>query len=116
MLDRSVRSPFTRIVKSGKEACISIDSATLHQRDYSLAGLLNARAVEIGLANAEWYRTEIPQNILNDCSLPHNSFGACHKEIIPTFLRQAKDPEYFVRRRLPLTARPTSPMPSGNIG
>ena len=30
-------------------------------RDYSLTGPLNARAVETGLANAEWYRAPIPR-------------------------------------------------------
>jgi len=30
-------------------------------RDYSLTGPLNKQAVEIGLANAEWYKTEIPR-------------------------------------------------------
>ena len=30
-------------------------------RDYSLKGPLNARAVELGLANAQWYHTEIPR-------------------------------------------------------
>ena len=29
--------------------------------DYSLTGPANARAIEIGLANAEWYRTPIPR-------------------------------------------------------
>ena len=32
-----------------------------HPRDYSLEGPLNARAVQIGLANAEWYKTDIPR-------------------------------------------------------
>ncbi len=32
------------------------------KRDYSLVGPLNARAVELGLANAEWYRTPIPRD------------------------------------------------------
>jgi fatty acid desaturase len=30
-------------------------------RDYSLTGPLNARAVQVGLANAEWYKTSIPR-------------------------------------------------------
>jgi fatty acid desaturase len=30
-------------------------------RNYSLDGPLNRRAVEIGLANAEWYKTAIPR-------------------------------------------------------
>jgi len=32
-----------------------------HPRDYSLTGPLNRQAVEIGLANAEWYKTDIPR-------------------------------------------------------
>jgi fatty acid desaturase len=36
-------------------------SETTYPRDYSLTGPLNARAVQIGLANAEWYKTNIPR-------------------------------------------------------
>lgn len=32
-----------------------------HPRDYSLTGPLNKQAVDIGLANAEWYKTDIPR-------------------------------------------------------
>jgi fatty acid desaturase len=39
------------------EAMMSTD----HPRDYSLTGPLNARAVQTGLANAQWYRTAIPR-------------------------------------------------------
>jgi fatty acid desaturase len=34
-------------------------TATQHPRDYSLTGPLNAQAVEAGLANAEWYKSDI---------------------------------------------------------
>ena len=30
-------------------------------RDYSLTGPLNRQALDIGLANADWYKTEIPR-------------------------------------------------------
>jgi fatty acid desaturase len=36
-------------------------STAVPPRDYSLEGPQNARAVEAGLANAEWYRTPIPR-------------------------------------------------------
>ena len=32
-----------------------------YPRNYSLEGPLNARAQQIGLANAEWYKTDIPR-------------------------------------------------------
>jgi fatty acid desaturase len=32
-----------------------------YPRDYALTGPLNARAVEMGLANADWYKTDIPR-------------------------------------------------------
>lgn len=35
-------------------------------RDYSLKGPLNARAVELGLANAQWYHTEIPRSRMKE--------------------------------------------------
>jgi fatty acid desaturase len=41
-----------------------------------------------------------------DCPPPYSGFWAAYKEIVPTLLRQLRDPEYFVRRHLPPTARP----------
>lgn len=35
-------------------------------RDYSLTGIENARAVERGLANATWYKTEIPRKQMKE--------------------------------------------------
>ena len=40
-----------------------------------------------------------------DCPPPYPSFWAAYKEIVPTLLRQVRDPEYFVRRELPPTAQ-----------
>jgi fatty acid desaturase len=39
--------------------------------------------------------------IRNDCPEPYPSLWAAYREIVPTLLRQRKDPEYFVRRHLP---------------
>src|SRR5581483_3803736 len=41
-------------------------TADMTQRDYSLAGESTKRALEIGLANAEWYRTEVGRKELKD--------------------------------------------------
>ena len=41
-----------------------------------------------------------------DCPTPYPSSIAAYREIIPTVLRQLKDPTYFVRRELPPTAQP----------
>jgi fatty acid desaturase len=41
-----------------------------------------------------------------DCPRPYPSLFAAYREIIPTVLRQAKDPTYFVRRELPTSAKP----------
>jgi fatty acid desaturase len=38
----------------------------VHSRDYSLTGPLNAHAVAVGLANAEWYRTNIPRKQMKE--------------------------------------------------
>ena len=59
---------------------------------------------------------ELHQEMLTDCPPPYHGFWACYREIIPTLWRQLKDPEHFVRRQLPPTARPTPPLPAGNIG
>lgn len=44
-----------------------------------------------------------------DCPRPYSSTWAAYREIIPTLLRQLKNPEYFARRVLPPTARPFRP-------
>jgi len=59
---------------------------------------------------------ELHREILKDCPPPYVGFWACYREIIPTLLRQVREPDYFVRRHLPATANPTPPLPSGMIG
>lgn len=44
-----------------------------------------------------------------DCPPPYEGLLDAYREIIPTLLRQAKDPDYFVERRLP---RATTAMPA----
>ena len=44
-----------------------------------------------------------------DTPKPYSSLLDAYREIIPTLLRQAKDPSYFARRELPPTARPYRP-------
>lgn len=44
--------------------------------------------------------------IKDDCPPPYRSLASAYREIIPTVLRQIKDPGYFVKRKLPSTARP----------
>jgi fatty acid desaturase len=53
------------------------------------------------------------EEIKNDCPPPYAGFWAAYKEIIPTVIRQLRDPTYFARRQLPPGARPTvSPVPA----
>jgi Na(+)-translocating NADH:ubiquinone oxidoreductase F subunit len=47
-----------------------------------------------------------------DCPEPYPSLRAAYREIIPTVLRQIRDPGYFVRRKLPPTARPVGSPPT----
>lgn len=47
-----------------------------------------------------------------DCPEPYPSLLAAYREIIPTVLRQIRDPGYFVRRKLPPTARPVGSPPT----
>jgi fatty acid desaturase len=42
-----------------------------------------------------------------DTPAPYNGFWAAYQEIVPTLLRQRRDPAYFARRVLPATANPT---------
>jgi fatty acid desaturase len=59
---------------------------------------------------------ELHKEIRADCPPPYRGFWAAYREIIPTLLRQLKDPTYFVRRQLPPTARPTPPLPEAARG
>ena len=56
---------------------------------------------------------KLHKEMLADCAPPYTSFWNAYREILPTLLRQLKDPEFFVRRQLPPTARPTPQLPSG---
>jgi hypothetical protein len=42
--------------RAGLEAAMTVE---FKKRDYSLTGPENARAVAVGLANADWYKTDI---------------------------------------------------------
>jgi fatty acid desaturase len=59
---------------------------------------------------------ELHKEMLADCAPPYRGFWDAYREILPTLLRQLKDPEFFIRRQLPPTARPTPPLPSGTAG
>ena len=43
-----------------------------------------------------------------DTPTPYPSCWAAYKEIIPTLLRQRKDPTYFVKRQAPSGAQPAA--------
>lgn len=47
--------------------------------------------------------------IKDDCPAPCPSTWAAYREIVPALLRQLKDPEWYIRRDLPATARPYRP-------
>ena len=42
-----------------------------------------------------------------DCPPPYNGLVAAYREVIPALLRQAKDPDYYIRRQLPAPSAPT---------
>ena len=51
---------------------------------------------------------KLHQELKADMPKPYNGLWEAYREIIPTILRQVKDPTYFVRRQLPGTAQPVS--------
>ncbi len=55
---------------------------------------------------------KLHQLIKDDCPEPYPSLLAAYQEIIPAVLRQIKDPGYFVKRKLPATARPVGTKPA----
>ena len=50
------------------------------------------------------------QELKADMPKPYNGLWEAYREIVPTLLRQVKDPTYHVKRELPATARPLSPV------
>ena len=44
--------------------------------------------------------------IKHDLPRPNTGFLDAYREVIPAVLRQRKDPDYYLRRELPPTARP----------
>jgi fatty acid desaturase len=45
---------------------MNIMSIPVEQRDYSLTGYDGQRAVEIGLASAEWYHSDVPRKLMKE--------------------------------------------------
>jgi len=54
---------------------------------------------------------ELHKEMMSDCAKPYSGFIEAYREIIPTLLRQLRDPTYFVHRTLPPTARAAQPAP-----
>ncbi|NBU14276.1 MAG: fatty acid desaturase [Alphaproteobacteria bacterium] len=54
---------------------------------------------------------ELHAEMLSDTPAPYNGFLEAYREILPTIIRQLKDPDYFVRRVLPTTAKPFKSLP-----
>ncbi|MBL8702859.1 MAG: fatty acid desaturase family protein [Alphaproteobacteria bacterium] len=52
---------------------------------------------------------ELHALLKDDMPRPYAGFVDAYREIIPALLRQRRDPDHFVERRLPATARPFTP-------
>ncbi len=52
---------------------------------------------------------QLHAEVAADLPVPYPSLLAAYREIIPTLLRQMREPEYYVRRTLPEAARPFRP-------
>ena len=50
--------------------------------------------------------------VKDDCPAPYPSLLAAYREIVPAVLRQRREPGWFVRRKLPPTARPVGTKPT----
>ena len=51
---------------------------------------------------------ELHREIVADCPAPYAGFWGAYSEIVPTLLRQLRDPTYFVHRTLPPAACPST--------
>ena len=49
-----------------KGATMDMTPIPVDQRDYSLVGKVGQRAVEIGLASAEWYHSDVPRKVIKE--------------------------------------------------
>jgi fatty acid desaturase len=47
--------------------------------------------------------------VARDMPRPYASLLAAYREIVPTLLRQMREPDYYVRRELPAAAQPFRP-------
>src|SRR5687768_17428488 len=47
-------------------AITDVSPATTTKRDYSLVGESTRRAIETGLASAEWYHTDVPRKTMKE--------------------------------------------------
>jgi fatty acid desaturase len=45
---------------------MDVTGIPIRKRDYSLVGADSRRAVEVGLASAEWYHSEVPRKVMKD--------------------------------------------------
>jgi fatty acid desaturase len=52
---------------------------------------------------------QLHAEVAGELPTPYPSLLAAYREIVPTLWRQLREPEYFVRRKLPATARPFRP-------
>lgn len=52
---------------------------------------------------------DLHARIREDCPPPYASIWAAYREIVPTLLRQRREPEWYIRRALPDTARSYRP-------
>lgn len=50
--------------------------------------------------------------VKDDCPAAYPSLAAAYREIVPALLRQVREPGWYVRRRLPDTARPVGTRPT----
>ena len=51
---------------------------------------------------------KLHQELKADMPKPYNSLWEAYREIIPTLIREVKEPTYFVRRQLPARRQPVS--------
>ena len=58
---------------------------------------------------------ELHKAMLADTPTPYRSTIEAYREIIPALRRQMQEPEYFVRRMLPASARPYRPDLHGEV-
>ena len=78
-------------------------------------GLVIAAVAGIAVTAAYHRLPDLHARMKDDCPPPYRTTWAAYREIVPALMRQLRDPEWYIERRLPDGARAWRPDFHGEI-